>query len=87
MNVVEAMNRVLGHLESGDVCAAQQAVICIEARESVLPSGVFVRVLRAALEANDVLPAYATFCTLAYGKAQFAAMVREYRPADIALVA
>ena len=80
MNAMIAMSRVFGHLTDNNVVAAQQAVLSIEAKGSVLPSSVFERVLRAAVAAGELQPAYATFCVSAYGKAAFTKIVHEVLP-------
>lgn len=75
MNALEAMNEVYGHLNEGDVASAQRAVCTIESNACVLPSSIFERVLRAAVEADSLLPFYREFCERAYGRATFASML------------
>jgi len=68
MTAIEAMNEVNGYLNAGNIAGAQAAVVAIEAEQTVLPSSVFERVLRKAVESGELLPFYADFCKSAYGR-------------------
>lgn len=61
MTALEAMEEVNGFLSDGNVAGAQAAVVAIESEGSVLPSSVFERVLRAAVEQKVLLPFYRDF--------------------------
>lgn len=74
MSTVEAMNKVNALLDSGELAAAQTAVL---ANESVLPASVFERVLKAAVASNMLTADYARFCDARFGRGVFANMVWE----------
>lgn len=82
MGAIEAMARVFAHLDDGDAVAAQRAVLGIEARGSVLPSSMFERVLRAAIEQDDLTPEYAHFCRAAYGAKVYVDLCAKFLPRD-----
>lgn len=71
MDVLEAMEAVTKCLLAQDLIGAQHQVLNIEANGSVLPSSTFERVLKAAVHANCLLPAYREFCERSYGRQQF----------------
>jgi hypothetical protein len=72
MTVIEAMNAVTKRLLEQDIVGAQHTVLVIERAGSTLPSSTFERVLKAAVHADCLLPAYREFCEGAYGRAVFA---------------
>ena len=75
MTALEAMNEVNGFLNDGNIAGAQAAVVAIEAEQTVLPSSVFERVLRKAVESGELLPFYADFCKRAYNEEVFVSIV------------
>lgn len=75
MDAINAMQCVNEHLDAGDVIGAQAIVMIIEREHCVLPSSTFERVLKAATAAECLTAEYRSWCELAYGRVQFAAMV------------